>query len=119
MSGLDQLLPSFPVFPFPKTTRGYNLKFYLTFHTGLSAAWTNCPKCGYKDNLFRGSSGITIGYCRGGLPVEVEHESKDVFGQSQGKHSHQIICAHISFEHFHAACQVCDFTWGFSIPGGM
>ncbi|HEY1645455.1 MAG TPA: hypothetical protein VGF75_03650, partial [Candidatus Saccharimonadales bacterium] len=103
---------------FPPITKRHNIRMLLVFGRSIETAWGRCPKCGYVDNLYRSNGALTITYCRGGLPPEVEHEQRDILGQSQGTHRHQVICAHINFEHFHAGCKICDYHFGFRTPGG-
>lgn len=110
------ILPEFPLLNFPKISKRFSLRMYLTFGTTLEVAWFSCPKCHYKDNLYRENSALSISYCRGGMPPEIEHVERDLLGQSQGVHRHQVNCAHIPFEHFHGVCKVCDFIFGIRVP---
>jgi hypothetical protein len=118
MANEAQLLPEFPLLDFPKITSHFSFKlFFAIGHGKYEMAWLNCPKCGVNDNLYRTNGALTISYCRGGMPPEVEHEQRDILGQVHGTHKHQVNCAHIAFEHFHGMCKVCDFIFGVRIPG--
>lgn len=118
MPDLSDILPSFPVLDFPKVSTRFSIRMFLAFGTSLEVAWFKCPKCQYKDNLYRSNGGISISYCKGNMPAEIEHEQRDLLGQSHGTVKHPVNCAHVNFEHFHGVCKICDYIFGIKIPEG-
>ena len=105
MTGIDSVVPSHEIKPFP--TR----EFTLTQDGPVIKAHFECPKCRIVTDIYSKNSAIEMQFCPGNQPAEVECQT--LMGRS---HTHPVACAGIIEEHFHSKCDVCNYIFFMGVP---